>query len=597
MRLPTIDLLITSAARTARRFPFVIATAIVAAAAGYALVENSFDPHPVAERWLAVASLGLPLLFALTLVAERRAIGAAQALFPFAGVAVLAVVWWYWPRWPIAQALRYAQLSAAFHLFVAFAPYAVAGEQRGFWQYNKGLFLRFLTAALYTSVLYGGLAIAMAALTKLFGVPIRGEHYAQLWITLAFVFNTWFFLGGVPQDFAELETQTDYPTGLRVFTQYVLIPLVAVYVAILTVYLGKVVLTRQWPSGWIGYLVSSVAAVGMLAWLLVHPLEERAEYAWVKAYTRGFYIALMPAIVMLWMAIWKRVDQYGITERRYLLIVLSLWLGAAAVYYTFTRSRSIKLIPATLCAIALLTFVGPWNAYAVSRRNQLGRLQAALAHANLIRDGKLQRSTTSVSVEDRRAITATLTYLVGSHGVASVAPMLSDSLNAALTLAHNRTRYSYAFPDVRSIMQWMHVDYTGPGGQTNGEYFAYYAQSTPQVVAIDGYEYAVRLSAWPLRDSLQVTDGVFLHFGADSASLSVSRAGATVLTIPLRPAVDSAAARQARINAGVRTQPVRIEAASGNLKALLSLTVVGGYRRTDGARINTLDGELFLRLK
>ena len=47
-----------------------------------------------------------------------------------------------------------------------------------------------------------------------------------------------------------------------------------------------------------------------------------AEHRWVRTYTRGFYVALLPAIVMLWLAIGKRVAQYGITERRYFLIVL-----------------------------------------------------------------------------------------------------------------------------------------------------------------------------------------------------------------------------------------------------------------------------------
>lgn len=70
---------------------------------------------------------------------------------------------------------------------------------------------------------------------------------------------------------------------------------------------------------WSGWLVSSVAVIGLLSWLLIHPLEEREEYAWVKTYTRGFYIALLRAVVMLWLAIYKRVMEYGITKPRYFL--------------------------------------------------------------------------------------------------------------------------------------------------------------------------------------------------------------------------------------------------------------------------------------
>ena len=56
--------------------------------------------------------------------------------------------------------------------------------------------------------------------------------------------------------------------------------------------------------------------------------------------------SLAKALLASSLAIWKRVDQYGITERRYFLIVLSLWLAGIAVYYTVRRSRSIAVIPA-----------------------------------------------------------------------------------------------------------------------------------------------------------------------------------------------------------------------------------------------------------
>ena len=86
------------------------------------------------------------------------------------------------------------------------------------------------------------------------------------------------------------------------------------------------------PSGWIGYLVSSVAALGILSLLLVHPIKERKENGWIRTYGRWFYLALVPSIVMLLLAIWQRIAQYGITEKRYFLIVLSLWLAGMRIH-------------------------------------------------------------------------------------------------------------------------------------------------------------------------------------------------------------------------------------------------------------------------
>ena len=340
-------------------------------------------------------------------------------------------------------------------------------EPNGFWQYNKALFLRFLTAALYSAVLYLGLAVALLALEKLLGVTLPRDSYARLWFVIAFMFNTWVFLSGVPDDFVALNTRTDYPAGLRILTQYVLIPIVTIYLLILTLDLAKVLFTRAWPSGWIGYLVTTAAGVGMLSWLLVYPLETRDTYAWVKSFTKGFYIALMPAIVMLWMALWKRVAEYGITEPRYFLIVFSVWLGAIALYYTTTRSRNIKLIPASLCALALLTFAGPWSAYAVSRASQVNRLQGLFTRNDILQGGHLHRATHDVPIADEREIASGLRYLLETHGRESVAPWFTDSVTTAIhrTDSSPGTLYSMVGgkAEARTIMVSLNLEYVGPG--------------------------------------------------------------------------------------------------------------------------------------
>ena len=373
---------------------------------------------------------------------------------------------------------------------MAFLPYLGFAEPNGFWQYNKALFLRFLTAALYSAVLYLGLAVALLALDKLLGVKIPDGSYARLWFAIVFMFNTWFFLSGVPDEFVALDTRTDYPPGLRILTQYVLIPIVTIYLLILTLELAKVLLTRAWPNGWIGYLVSSAAGLGMLSWLLVYPLETRESYAWVKTFTRGFYIALMPAIVMLWMALWKRVGEYGITEPRYFLIAFSVWLAGIAVYYTTSRSRSIKIIPASLCALALLTFAGPWGAYAVSRGSQVNRLQALLTRNELLQGGHLHPATHVVSVADEREIGNGFRYLLETHGRDPVASWFTDSIMAAIhgdSVVATRQGMVGGDAEAHAIMAKLNLDFVERGAYPANDEFGSYNSMLRPPIAIDGY--------------------------------------------------------------------------------------------------------------
>jgi hypothetical protein len=417
MRLPSIQHLAGEARAAAERFPAAVTAAVVAALFGLFAVGH---PHEdLLVRGIAAAQLGIPLFFALAAAGEtgRWPRGLRVVLVVVVAAALVAYYFSLPDRMRPGAVTRFIQFNLAAHLLVAFLPFARPGRANGFWQYNKSLFLRFLVSALFSVVVFLGLVVAMLAVDKLLGLRIGDNAYGRLSIVVAFVLNTWLFLGGVPRDLDALDGLSDYPRGLKVFAQYILIPLVIVYLAILTIYLFKVVITTEWPSGWIGYLVSSVAVVGILALLLVWPVAGRHENRWVATYTRWFFIFMIPAIVMLLLAIYKRIDQYGITENRYFLAVLAVWLAGVAVYFIVTRGRSIKAIPSTLCVVALVTSFGPWGAYTVARHSQTARLDALMNNYGIVEDGAIAATSETIPVDDQREISSITLYLVEHHGV------------------------------------------------------------------------------------------------------------------------------------------------------------------------------------
>ena len=576
----------TAASRAARRFPLLLACALLAATAGILLVNSSEDEPYI--RLLAAATLGLPLLFALTLTGERRFAPGDARRWIVQGIGVLALVafWAAWPHWPEpVQVARYFELSLSFHLMAAFLPYAGVDEQNGFWHYNKALFIRFLMAGLFAAVLYGGLAIALAALDKLLGVDVPNEAYGRLWMLMAFVFATWFFLGGVPEDLAALEQQRDVPAGLRVFAQYVLVPIVVIYLVILTLYLGKVLIERQWPSGWIGYLVSSVATIGILAWLLVRPLED-TEHVWVRTYTRGFYIAILPAIVMLWLAIGKRVAQYGVTERRYFMIVLSLWWAGIAIYYTLGKSRNIKVIPATLCALGLLTFLGPWGAYRVSLASQRGRLDHLVAQYGL----RPTAAAHEVPFDDRKEIAATLRYLLERGDGKAIAARFGGSAAAKPVDVESRVRSIMASLGVAYVNQWQRSESTETLSLSSS------FDKTP--IRVAGYTYVLHLSPQSVGDSVEIEHGTFLYYVKGQNAFRVTTNGRAVLDIPLQPLLDRAVAyRRQRDDARVPMSVLHAEATAGPAAGELYLTSLYATSQTSAWSITSYSGELLLRLR
>ena len=398
IQLPSLYHAAAEAGRVARRFPLTLLCAGAVCVAGCFYIYYP-DQEAAAAGWvfplLSASVLGLTLTLALALAAERHrwpraGRGAAQvgALALLAGWAALAPVL---PN--LVWGTRLALLLLGLHLAVAAAPYLAelrrGADTPGFWRYNKTLFLRLLTTGLYSGVLYVGGTLALLAVRELFGVSFDSNGYGYLFVVLGALFNTWFFLAGVPSDFALLEQEAPYPTGLKVFTQFVLLPLVALYVVILYAYLGRILVQWTLPNGWVSGLILALAVAGIFALLLIHPLRQRPENTWIRTFARWFYRALFPLLGLLAVAIGTRVRAYGLTEERYFVLLLAAWLLGLAGYFLWRRGQGIIWIPVTLAGLAFGSAAGPWGAFAVAERSQLGQLRALTDRYHLLRNGHL----------------------------------------------------------------------------------------------------------------------------------------------------------------------------------------------------------------
>ena len=406
MRFPSLDLLATRTRAVLLRFPWTMAAGALAAVATIQATTSHVHTH---DAWWArlamVAALGLPLTIALTLLAEeRRWLGLRWAGLHVAGIAALALFFLVWPGPDRKyEGIRYFQLNAGLHLLVATLPFLGRPETTAFWQYNRRVFQNILRSAVFSMVLYVGLAIALGALDKLFGVDVPGEIYARLYLIIAFVVNTAIFLSDLPADLGSLAQDHTYPRVLKVFAQYILTPIVFIYHVLLLAYIIKITAGGEWPSGWIGWLVTAVAIAGLLSFLLVHPLRHEPGEAWIRGYTRWFFIGLIPAALALLVAFWKRVLPYGFTELRLLGVLLGFWLLAMAINYTLRQETGIRRIPVTLAALLLITLYGPLSVTSLSVASQGRRLKQLVMEARTGRPAAREASSALRFLLEHRA--------------------------------------------------------------------------------------------------------------------------------------------------------------------------------------------------
>lgn len=275
------------------------------------------------------------------------------------------------------------------HLLVAFISFTKKeNEEQHFWQYNKNLFINLFLTAVFTGVLTSGVELAILAIQELFNFNFEGKIYLETYAALAIFGSTSIFLLFNESGLEYLEKEGSYPVVLKFFTQFILIPLLIIYVVILYFYCLKITINWELPRGWVSYLVLAYSIVGIFALLLVHPLHKEKAKSWIILFNKIFYYTLIPLIVLLFVAIFTRVLQYGYTEARYFVLLISVWLTSVVLYFIFSKKATIKFIPISLFVFGVFALIFPYfNAFSVSKRSQENELKQLLTENKILVNG------------------------------------------------------------------------------------------------------------------------------------------------------------------------------------------------------------------
>jgi hypothetical protein len=464
MRFPSITQLQKDGTDAAMRFPFSLLFGTLAAGLGIYLIETEPSENLWILNLLLTFALGIPLHFCIDILAETKRFTTLQRQITWViGLLFLGLIYFSFPaedaftntRVPY---IRYAIYNLAIHLMIAFLPFFRSGNQEGFWNYNKILFIRLITGIYYSLVLIIGLSLALLAIDTLFDANIDGKIYPQIFTLTFGIFNTWFFLAGIPKTFENELSQDDYPKGLKIFTQFILIPLLLVYLCILYFYGAKIILTGDWPKGIVTYMIVAISVLGIFTNLLLYPYQQWKESGWIKTFHRGYYFALIPLVILLFLAIGIRIQDYGLTVNRYIITLMGIWLAFIAIYFSLGK-KNIKTIPASLALFMIFASFGPWGMFNLSELIQRNRLIEILTENNILVNDKIQQEviweigkngtlkpsselrTKALPKEELNEVNSILQYLEDYHGMEKIYPWFEQDLKTLMTEARDSLSY------------------------------------------------------------------------------------------------------------------------------------------------------------
>ncbi len=417
MRLPSVSYLFQSFLNAFKRFPLAMAVATIATICGMYMIENENDFDQMVFKLFLSCIVFFPLFIAA--VATREANDSSTGGLLVANLVVIGLISTYWyfgapdsEDFHYTKVVRFFLFAGITHLVVTFLPYLKHGDLDDFWEYNRQLFINFFTGMLYAILIFAGLSFAILAVENLFDLDIDGSIYGHLYAVTVGLFHTTFFLSNFPRQYEyELEPQL-FQRGFVNLIKFVFISIVALYFVILYSYGFKILFTWELPKGWVSKLVIGFSVVGILTYLLNYMLPKIEQSGWVKTYRKWFFFVLLPVTGLLFIAIYKRLSDYGFTEERYFVLLTGIWLLGICLYFIFSKKDDIRFIPITL-AIGLLVGAvgGPLSAFSVSKKSQKNRLNTILSEIGILKDGKIEQPETLYDGEKARDITSIVKYL------------------------------------------------------------------------------------------------------------------------------------------------------------------------------------------
>lgn len=107
---------------------------------------------------------------------------------------------------------------------------------------------------------------------------------------------------------------------MRIFGQYIFLPLCVIYGLILISYGIKIIATGIWPEWQLVYMVAGYVGFWLLTWFFLLPLEH--DNSWLSNSYRALFISFVVTSGLMIGAIFLRLQQYGWTIDRVFVVAL-----------------------------------------------------------------------------------------------------------------------------------------------------------------------------------------------------------------------------------------------------------------------------------
>ena len=352
-------------------------------------IKSAISTHPIEIFMIAAFALGIwfvdmnsekdhlaywlfePMLFAFIYLSRP------YAWYRFSWVVPLVAVFTIWQVNDNADFYGYSPKfwGAQFIVLLILCGFPFVRNNQAF-TYRNFTTLYYITSSIAGWGLVSGLVAAiLASISTLFNIDFSEWFQKHLYSSItAFCLPLFFLVFQQRQENTEMTLNRSFD----ILVNFILVPALMIFTALLYAYVGKIILAGALPKG----MVSNIALPYLVGGLGVYALRSISVKANWNSFFKFFpYLSTVP-IVLLWLAIDRRISAYAWTEQRIYLVALASAITIAYAILIIPKIRQYRLISVVVIA-AIFAMTWGVKPKEIAYQSQTERFEHLLTKLNL----------------------------------------------------------------------------------------------------------------------------------------------------------------------------------------------------------------------
>ena len=224
-------------------------------------------------------------------------------------------------------------------------------------------------------LVFGLVAAILFTITTLFNVEFSNSFYDHFYTSLGIFTQPLFFLV-----FQQRQAKSEMTLNriFEILVNFVLAPALMIFTVLLYAYVVQIIFEGVLPKG----MLANITLPYLLGGLGVYALRSIcAKARWETFFKYYPYLAIVP-IVLLWLAIDRRISAYAWTEQRIYLVALATAITIAYAILIVPKARQYRLISGVvMVAIFAMTWIV--KPQEIAYQSQTVRFEQLLKKLNL----------------------------------------------------------------------------------------------------------------------------------------------------------------------------------------------------------------------